>query len=356
MKKANSSPSLKYKPTVVSLFSGCGGLDYGALAAGCDVIYANDISKDAISSLRKLIPDAETYVGSCGDIKKLPKADIVCGGYPCQSFSMGGRRSPSSDSRTLLYKDFLRVVGMVKPKFFVVENVPGLVSLDDGKHFKRQLRDLSRVGNGYHVSWMKMDASDFGVPQKRKRVLIVGVRNDLGLKYVFPNPAPRPVDDQGVLVGHGAIISKLPSWPAGDFYERSGGEEDNFPWYYMSRNRRADAIAPSYTIVANWRHTPLHPASPLMTLTWSNLSDGWKQRWDFSDGYDPSLEALGLVPLERARRLSWMECSVIQSFPTNFEPVGSVQSKFQQLGNAVPPLLAKAVFEGIVNRAALHPV
>jgi len=130
--KSNESVSkVKRGPTVVSLFSGCGGLDYGAVAAGCEVIYANDISKDAISSLLKLIPDAETYVGSCSDIKKLPKADIVCGGYPCQSFSMGGRRSPASDSRTLLYRDFLRVVGIVKPKYFVVENVTGLVSRDE---------------------------------------------------------------------------------------------------------------------------------------------------------------------------------------------------------------------------------
>lgn len=352
-KSQKNSPKSHLK--IVSLFSGCGGMDYGATQAGCEVVFANDSSKEAISSLKRLIANGvETFVGACADIRKLPMADIVCGGYPCQSFSMGGVRDPKNDHRSYLYKDFIRALNIVRPKYFVVENVPGLVSLNGGAHFRKQLNELKSAGGGYCISWSKLNSADYGVPQRRKRVFLVGVRRDLEHVYKFPGPT----HGAGLLsyVSHGEVIRGLQQYAGGEYYERIANEESNFPWYYMSRNRRAPADMPSFTIVANWRHTPLHPASPVMKMTWSNLSDGWKQRWDFSDEYDGVLPSIGLDPLDRPRRLSWRECSVIQTFPALFEPVGSIEEKFKQIGNAVPPTMAKVIFSGLVDGSGLIPV
>jgi DNA (cytosine-5)-methyltransferase 1 len=121
----------------------------------------------------------------------------------------------------------------------------------------------------------------------------------------------------------------------------------------MSRNRKAPWDGPAYTVVANWRHVTLHPAGPVMKLTWSNLADGFKQRWDFADEYE-HLEAAPLRKrLKEARRLSWRECAAIQTFPDGFEPVGDVESKFSQIGNAVPPRLAQAVLTQLISGEGL---
>jgi len=343
------------KLSVVSVFSGCGGLDYGAKLAGCEIVFANDISADSVRSLVRLLGKTDTYVGPCSDITALPSADIVCGGYPCQSFSMGGKRIPRKDERSYLYRDFIDVIHRVDPRYFVAENVPGLIALDEGRHFRRQLRELRRAGRGYRVTWAKLNAADFGVPQNRVRVVIVGVRTDLEQEFDFPSPTHGNAVDLVPFSSHGLAISLIDDSKEDAHYFRTASIEDNFPWYYMSRNRRASALGPSFTVVANWRHTTLHPASPIMKMSWSNLADGSKQRWDFSKKYEVGLETLGLTPLPTPRRLSWRECSAIQTFPLHFEPVGSVQSKFQQIGNAVPPLLAKAIFDGLVSGSALIP-
>ena len=326
-------------------------MDLGARNAGLDIIFANDVDRIAVASYEKLLPGILTTVSPVEQIKVFPKAHVLMGGYPCQSFSMGGRRAPASDGRSELYRHFVRALDCIRPEYFIVENVSGLRSLDAGAHFHRQLRELSRAGDGYIVTWGLLKAEDYGVPQKRRRVFIVGVRRDLKLKYEFPAATHGP-DGGAAHVSHGDVIAGLPLWPLGEFYERSGGGDDNFPWYYMSRNRKARWQDPAFTVVANWRHVSLHPASPRMTLTWSNLSDGFKQRWDFSSSYDEPL-GKSLPALEKPRRLSWRECALIQSFPTCFVPEGSLQSKYEQIGNAVPPLLAECVIRGLVDGSGL---
>jgi len=151
---------------------------------------------------------------------------------------------------------------------------------------------------------------------------------------------------------HGDAIKGLPLWPEGEFYERPD-TDGNFSWYYMSRNRKAKWADPAFTVVANWRHITLHPASPVMTLTWSNLADGWKQRWDFSDQYEHLEADPKRKKLEKPRRLSWRECALIQTFDTKFTPVGETESKFTQIGNAVPPKLAQAIFTHLFSGAGL---
>lgn len=330
-------------------------MDFGVESAGGHIILSNDILADACKTLAKYFPNADICNKNIAEIGVFPDADIVVGGYPCQSFSMAGNRSPDKDERTNLYKQFLRVLSIVCPKYFVAENVSGLQQLNSGTFLKEQVDAYGKAG--YNLSYKVLNAKDYGVPQSRKRLFIVGIRKDINQVFEFPSPTHgKNSRASGLLkpyASHGEAIKHLPLWPEGEFYERPHDPEGHFSWYYMSRNRKAKWADPAFTVVANWRHITLHPASPVMTLTWSNLADGWKQRWDFSTQYE-HLEADSNRPkLEKARRLSWRECACIQTFGSKFVPVGDTASKFTQIGNAVPPKLAKAIFLHLFSGAGL---
>jgi len=338
--KKSSEPKIKQAgPRVISLFSGCGGMDFGIKAAGGNIVFSNDILSDACKTLQKYFPETKVVCGDIAAVTEFPAADVVVGGYPCQSFSMAGNRDPRKDVRTNLYKQFLRVVELVQPNYFVAENVSGLKQLGAGSFLEEQENAYKRAG--YEVTHHLLNARDFGVPQSRKRLFIVGVRKDLAKKFLFPSAT------------HGDAIKDLPLWPTGEFYERPHDPDKGFSWYFMSRNRKAKWDNPAFTVVANWRHITLHPASPTMKLTWSNLADGWKQRWDFTNEYDHQVEGQERPVLKEPRRLSWRECALIQTFPRNFEPVGDVDSKFTQIGNAVPPKLAEVIFRHLFSGAGL---
>jgi DNA (cytosine-5)-methyltransferase 1 len=233
--------------------------------------------------------------------------------------------------------------------------------VQDGRWLELQLKTFNEIGKyGYHIASKVLDARDYGVPQKRKRVFIVGVRKDLGLHYHFPaqSHAKAALAQERNLkpwTSHGEAIKHLPLDAPGEFYERPHDPEGNFSWYYMSRNRKAKWAEPAFTVVANFRHITLHPASPTMRLLWSNLADGWKQKWEFSDEYEHLAFDPTLPILEHPRRLTWREAALLQTFPEGFEPVGKLEKKFEQIGNAVPPMLMKAVLKGIVDGKALHP-
>ncbi len=344
----------------ISLFTGCGGMDFALRDSGVDVVFANDIIPETMETCARHFPEVDFHLEDIRNLSKFPAADIVTGGYPCQSFSMGGNRSPGSDPRTYLFREFARVVDKVHPKFFVAENVSGLKSVQDGKWLSLQLDTFNRVGRvGYHIAMALLNARDYGVPQRRKRVLIVGVRKDLGLHYHFPSPTHGKAETAGKTrllpyTSHGDAIRHLPLDAPGEFYERPHDPEGNFSWYYMSRNRKAPWAAPSFTIVANFRHITLHPASPTMRLVWSNLADGWKQKWEFTDIYEHLSIDKNLPCLEKPRRLSWREAALIQTFPRDFEPAGKLEKKFEQIGNAVPPMLMRAVLKGLIDGTALH--
>lgn len=329
-------------------------MDFGIEAAGGTVIFANDILRDACKTLERYFPETDVVAIDVSKIETFPSADIVVGGYPCQSFSMAGNRNPARDDRSNLYKQFLRVVRLVKPKYFVAENVSGLSQLKSGMFLEEQLAAYG--AEGYELTHCLLNARDYGVPQSRKRLFIVGIRKDLGQKFLFPEKTHGLSTSKRALLpfaSHGEAIKGLPLWPTGEFYERPHDLPGHFSWYYMSRNRKAAWDSPGYTVVANWRHVTLHPASPVMKLTWSNLSDGWKQRWDFSEDYDHLVAGERRPKLDQARRLSWRECALIQTFADGFEPDGDVASKFTQIGNAVPPYLAEVLFRHLFSGAGI---
>ena len=343
--------------TTISLFSGCGGSDFGAKRAGAEIMFANDNGRNAIATYRKYqhlltVPGGQIIEGDVARIKTFPECELLIGCYPCQSFSMGGRRNPESDEKSRLYTEFRRCLIQSNAKFFIVENVGGIAWLKQGSFLREHIKAFQSAGKEYLVNWKILDAKNFGVPADRKRVFIVGVRKDIGLHYEFPMSTHGvPGGSLAAWVSHGDAIADL--WPGSpaEYYHRA---DHPFPWWYLSRNRKRPWDAPSYTISGNWRHVPLHPASPTMHMVESNLADGWKQSWEFTREYDHVGGHDERPCLEHPRRLSWRECAAIQAFPKDFEPVGSVQSKYQQIGNAVPPPLMEAIVRGIADGSGLQ--
>lgn len=168
---------------IISLFSGAGGLDLGLQQAGNNIIWANDIDPDAVATYRKNIGNhiVEADIKDL-DIDSLPNADVVVGGFPCQGFSMANMRRNIDDERNFLYVFFYKTIKQKKPKFFIAENVKGILSLGGGSIVKQIVSDFNDAG--YIVEVHKVNMADYGVPQHRERVLFVGQRRDLGDKLL----------------------------------------------------------------------------------------------------------------------------------------------------------------------------
>jgi DNA (cytosine-5)-methyltransferase 1 len=302
---------------VVSLFSGCGGSDAGVIAAGFDVVMANDLLPYARDVYLANHSETDYRVGNVNKIEHFPAAELLVGCYPCQGFSQGGKRDPSRKINTL-YLEFARALRAIKPKAFIVENVSGMVRANFAHLLDDQFKVFTEAG--YRVKAKVLNAVDYGVAQERRRIFIVGVREDLGVEYQFPEPT----HGENRAAAHKTIldaIGDLPEWPEGEFYDL------DFHWYYMSRDRHRDWGQPSKTIVANPRHMPLHPMSPVMVKHGHN-------DWRFANE-------------GRARRFSYHEAARLQGFARDFvfpdTEAGSLNMRYTVAGNAVPPPLFEAV-------------
>ncbi len=302
--------------TAISLFSGCGGSDYALQRSGYDIVWANDVWPIAVEIYESNLDNSKIQVGDISHCESFPSAEFLVGCYPCQSYSQAGSRDWGSKVN-YLYREFDRVLRLVRPKAFVVENVNGMAF---GGNYSLLLNQLYRYRlAGYRVKWAVLNARDFGVAQHRRRIFLVGVRTSVDFEYHFPKPTHGP----GTLlpyVSQKDVIGDLPLWPAGEF------NDEPFHWYYLSRKRRHPWGQPSPCIVANWRHVPLHPLSPPLRRIDTD-------HWEFTR---PG----------RARRLSYKECAALQGFPQSFSwRAGTVKEKFRAVGNAVPPPLFSAVIE-----------
>ena len=174
---------------VLSLFSGAGGLDLGLIQAGNTVIWANDIDANAVETYKKNI-GTHIVLGDIKniDISKLPKADVVVGGFPCQGFSQANRFRMLDDERNALYKFFYEVIHEKQPYFFIAENVKGILSLGKGGAIKQIISDFEAAG--YYTDLHLVNMADYGVPETRQRVIIIGQRHDLGKDLLFKFPIP----------------------------------------------------------------------------------------------------------------------------------------------------------------------
>ena len=305
---------------VVSLFSGCGGSDAGVTEAGFDIIMANDRLHYARDVYLANLPETDFILGNVEEIDYFPNAPLLIGCYPCQGFSQGGARDPSRKINKL-YLEFARALKQIRPKAFIVENVSGMIR----RNFRHLLIDQIRVfeNEGYRVKVEVLNASDFGVAQDRKRIFIIGMRQEIDVEYGFPCPTHGDGQEEPKKTIRQAI-GHLPEWPQGEFYDLG------FHWYYLSRNRRKDWEEQSKTIVANPRHMPLHPISPEMVKHSHN-------DWRFSQD-------------TRARRFSYHEAAELQGFSDMKFPSTRHQNLnrcYEVVGNAVPPPLFKAIVGSI---------
>lgn len=307
--------------TAVSLFSGCGGSDAGLHAAGFDVLMANDIIPYAKDTYLANLPETDYQLEDIKKIEHFPKSDLLVGCYPCQGFSQGGARV-ADKKVNYLYKEFARALNYIKPKAFIVENVSGMLS----KTFTHLLNDQIKIFTeaGYEVDYQLLNAADFGVAQNRKRIFIVGIRKDFGMKFEFPKPTHGNGDLAFNTIKE--ALSGLPNWP-----EEKEYYNEDFHWYYMSRNRRQNWEDLSRTIVSSARHMPLHPVSPKMEKVQDDV-------WRFIDD-------------KPARRFSYREAACLQGFNKNIifpeTESATLGNRYKVVGNAVPPPLFEVVAKAL---------
>lgn len=310
-------------PKAISLFSGCGGSDAGVISAGFEVVMANDVLPYARDVYLANHPATDYVLGDIRKIEKFPMAELLVGCYPCQGFSQGGVRD-ASRKINYLYIEFARALQTIKPKAFIVENVSGMVR----KNFEHLLVEQKKVFSdaGYKVKVEVLNAADFGVAQERRRIFIVGIRDDIDIEYNFPSPT-HGVSTSQERVTIKEALKGMRHWPEGEYYDRE------FHWYYLSRDRRRDWDEQSRTIVANPRHMPLHPISPKLIKLEHNV-------WYFEND-------------RPARRFSYREAARLQGFDKGFKfpdtPSGSLDMRYTVAGNAVPPPLFHAVVKAMPN-------
>lgn len=302
---------------IISLFSGAGGLDLGLIQAGNIVIWANDIDKDAVATYRENIGDHII----CDDIKNidittLPDADVVVGGFPCQGFSQANRLRTLEDDRNQLYRFFYNTIKVKQPKFFIAENVKGILSLGKGEAIKQIVADFEAAG--YIASVNLVNMANYGVPQTRQRVLIIGQRVDLGKELLFKFPEPTH-SKNGELSKWVSIKEAIDHLPDPD-------SENN------TLNHIYSAYKVEYRNFTGHRETDPNKPSPTI-LARGNGKGG----------------VCAIPHYNGKRRLTIRESASVQTFPENFHFVGTMNSCYRQIGNAVPVLFARKLGEELMR-------
>lgn len=323
--------------TIISLFSGCGGLDLGFTGQFSvfnkkykkhpfDIIWANDFFKEACMTYRHNIGD-HIYEGDISllDKKSIPKADVVIGGFPCQDFSVAGKRKGTTVKRGRLYLEMKKVIEHTKPLIFVAENVEGLVNMENGLILKTIKEDFSSMNIGtetlhYNVTHHLLYAPDYGVPQIRKRVFIVGVRSDLNKKFTPPEP------------------THINNWmTAKEAIDDLWGKENDTSIFNQSQISRAK-FYPGKRMQGNTQIKADQPSVTIRAEHHGNIEAHYRS----TNPTDPD-------NMQYWRRLSVRECARLQTFPDNFEFKGSATAAYKQVGNAVPPVLGWHVAHSVAK-------
>jgi len=294
--------------TIISLFSGAGGLDLGLKQAGHRIVWANDIDVSAVATYKKNIGDHVV----CANIRDvamstIPDADVVVGGFPCQGFSVANRKRAVDDERNSLYRFFYEVIRAKQPRFFIAENVKGILSLGGGSAVQQIVDDFSRAG--YRVEKRLVNMADYGVPQTRQRVIFVGQRNDISDMFLFRYPSPT----------HGDSTRR----PRVSIAEAIGHYPDpDTPNTIL--NHVYSAYKVTYRNFTGHRQTD--PSKPCPTILARGNGGGG---------------VCAIPHYNGLRRLTIRESAAVQTFPDNFEFVGTMNACYRQIGNAVPVAFAK---------------
>lgn len=312
---------------IASFFSGAGGLDLGFSNAGFNLVFANDNWKGCWKTFEEnhKIPISKKSITKI-EHHEVPDVVGFVGGPPCQSWSLAGAMKGMKDPRGRVFYDYVRLIKEKQPLFFLAENVAGILSSRHKGEFLKIVDAFKKIG--YNVNYKLLDAKDYGVPQERKRVFIVGYHEKLGKKFEFPEPQQKKLTLKD-------SIGNLPEAKAASEKNRTNGNLEitnheymngGFSTIYMSRNRVRNWDEPSFTIQAGGRHAPCHPKAPKMKFVEKDKREFIKGREDLY------------------RRLSVRECARIQTFPDNFVfHYDQVADGYKMIGNAVPVKLAEAL-------------
>ena len=301
---------------VASLFCGCGGTDVGLLGGfdflgdnyaknPMEIVYANDIEESACRIFEEnfgVIPDRRDI--RTVPASEIPEIDVLTGGFPCQSFSIvaqNPKRLGYKDERGMLFFEMCRILREKQPKCFIAENVKGLLSANKGEAFPLIISEFEK--SGYQVTHKLINAAAFGVPQKRERVIIVGIRNDLGFKYEFPNDVLAE-DEYAVL---GSVVENRVDEKY--FFSEKAVQGMRAAKRDMNKGRAQDLNKPCNTVGSHLAKVSLNSTDPV-------LLDGG-----------------------RYRRFTPREVARIQSFPESFKLIGVEGAQYRALGNAIPPVM-----------------
>lgn len=347
------------KPTVIDLFAGVGGLSLGFEMKGFQVLLANEYDESIAAAYKVNHKSTDMIVG---DITKLDldktfgaykgKVDVVIGGPPCQGFSQKGQRKTIHDERNFLFKYYVAVVKLISPKYFVMENVPNLLTAEGG-YFRKEIEELFN-SMGYSLEYGVLNAADYGVPQNRRRAVIIGKLGE---------PAPKLPCAQKKTVTIWDAISDLAYLESGEGENeqayRMAAESDYEKLLRKNSKILYNHVATKHSPLALERLALIPPNAgkevlPKEHLTKSIYSGTWtRMKKDeisvtITTRFDtPSSGKFTHPFLNRA--ITVREAARIQSFPDTFKFVGNKGSQMKQVGNAVPPLLASAIADVIMK-------
>lgn len=335
---------------VIDLFCGCGGFSLGFERAGFNVILGIDVWKDALSTFRYNHKNSQVLQADLSTLAPqdtLPlldgkTVDIIIGGPPCQGFSIAGKRIVD-DIRNKLYKNFVRFVEYYKPKVFVMENVPNILSIGDGIVRKSVVSDFSNLG--YTVEYKILTASDYGVPQNRRRAIFVGFRN--GIHFEFPSPfdSPKVTSEEALSdlpensLSDGA---QYPLPPLSKYQERMRENSSTVNNHQATvHNQKTIDIISLVPDGGNYKDLPEDlRETRKVHIAWTRLNSK-KPSFTIDTGHRHHFHySYNRIPTAR-------ESARIQSFPDDFFFTCSRTSQLKQIGNAVPPLMGEAIAKAL---------
>lgn len=315
---------------VISLFSGCGGLDLGFERAGFDILVANEFDKTIWDTFEANHPKTKLIKGDIRNIEESnfpDKVDGIIGGPPCQSWSEAGSLKGIEDDRGKLFFEYIRILKDKQPKFFLAENVSGMLANRHSEAVKNIISMFEECG--YNVSLNLVNAKDYGVAQERKRVFYIGFRKDLHINFQFPEGSTKE-DNKKITLKDIIWDLQDSAVPAEKKNHRNPNAINNNEYFtgsystiFMSRNRVKSWDEQAYTVQASGRQCQLHPQAPKMVKVGKNDCR-------FVKGKE-----------KLYRRMTVREVARIQGFPDNFKFIyDKVDTGYKMIGNAVPVNLA----------------
>lgn len=329
---------------IISLFSGCGGLDLGFEKAGFDIPVANEYDKTIWATFKANHPNTKLIEGDIRNIKESDfpdEVDGIIGGPPCQSWSEAGSLKGIEDARGQLFFDYIRILKDKQPKFFLAENVSGMLANRHSDAVKNIVQMFKECG--YDVSITLANAKDYGVAQERKRVFYIGFRHDLNIDFQFPAGSTED-DDKKITLKDIIWDLQESAVPAADKNHRNVDAVNNNEYFtgayspiFMSRNRVKSWDEQAYTVQASGRQCQLHPQAPPM------IKFG-KNDCRFVEGKE-----------HLYRRMTVREVARVQGFPDDFKFIyENVNDGYKMIGNAVPVNLAYEIAVAIKNILEEH--